>query len=95
MDMDPYHVILRPHTSERTHDYLEECETYVFEVHPKATKTDIRGAIEKIWGVKVKSVRTMNLMGKHRRMGRHVGRTRNWKKALVRLHADQAIEILR
>ena len=93
--MDPYRVIRRPHSSEKGHDYIEHHNTYVFQVDREATKTDIKTAVEQIWNVKVKSVRTVNMPSKLRRYGRINGRTSPWKKAIVRLAEEHAIEALR
>ncbi len=61
---------------------------YVFEVARDANKIEVRAAIEKIFGVKVLSVNTMNVQGKEKRMGVHVGRRPSWKKAIIRLKQD-------
>lgn len=95
MSMDPYHVIKRPHASERSFEYIEKHNTYVFRVDRKATKDDIRNALKQIWNVDAASVRTMNVHHKLRKFGRIPGHTTPWKKALVRLPAEQAIEALR
>jgi large subunit ribosomal protein L23 len=65
----------------------------VFEVHPDASKPQIRSAIEQLFGVKVTDVWTMNVRGKEKRMGRTVGRRPNWKKAIVKLREGDTIEI--
>ncbi len=93
--MQVHQVIIKPHTSEKSHESVQDKETYVFRVHPEASKTDIRQAVEGLWNVKVKSVRTVNVMGKVKRYGRYTGRSGDWKKAIVRLVAGQAIEVLR
>lgn len=93
--MDPYRVIRRPHNSEKGHEYIQEKNTYVFEVDRDATKDDIRAALETLWGVKPMSIRTINMPLKRRRFGRLYGCVNPWKKAMVRLPADQAIEALR
>jgi len=93
--MEYHQVIRKPHTSEKSHDYVQALNTYVFEVAPAATKTEIRAAVEKVWSVKVESIRTINVPGKPKRIGRVAGHTRNWKKAIVRLKSGFAIEELR
>jgi large subunit ribosomal protein L23 len=60
--------------------------TVVFEVHPRANKTEITQAIEKLFEVKVKSVRVANYLGKMKRVGLRTGRRGAWKKAYVTLH---------
>ena len=93
--MEPYRVVRRPHVSEKTTDLIQNHNTYVFEVDPEATKTDIREAIAKIWNVRVLSIRIVNVRGKARRMGRITGFTRAWKKAIVSLHEGDGIDVLR
>jgi len=66
---------------------------YVFEVAPDANKIDIRRAVEELFEVEVKSVRTMNCIGKMRRMGRTTGRRPHWKKAIVTLVEDAVIDM--
>lgn len=66
---------------------------YAFEVHPDASKPMIRQAIEKIYNVKVVSVRTANHRGKQRRVRMNVGTTRDWKKAVVVLGANSHIDL--
>jgi large subunit ribosomal protein L23 len=80
-------VILRPIITERSTEMMAD-NKYVFEVAPKTNKTEIKQAIEKIFGVKVESVNTMNVKGKPKRMGRYVGKRKDWKKAIVKLSAD-------
>lgn len=93
--MDPWVVIRRPHISEKSHDGIQQLNTYVFEVDTRATKVDVREAVERIWNVKVLDVRTINMLGKTRRMGRHVGKSRDWKKAVVRLAEGSGIDLMR
>ena len=66
---------------------------YVFEVAPDATKIDIRRAVEELFEVEVTSVRTMNCIGKMRRMGRTMGRRPHWKKAIVTLAEGAMIDM--
>ncbi|MEW9670163.1 50S ribosomal protein L23 [Ammoniphilus sp. 3BR4] len=80
-------VIKRPIITERTTEMME-FNTYVFEVAPGSNKTEIKLAIEKIFDVKVASVNTMNVKGKPKRMGRYVGKRKDWKKAIVKLSDD-------
>lgn len=65
---------------------------YVFQVARDATKIEIRQAVESMFEVHVTSVNTMNVMGKQRRMGRHVGRRPDWKKAVVTLAEGHSVE---
>jgi len=57
----------------------------VFKVHPKANKIDVKRAVEQMFKVKVQDVRTVNVQGKKKRVGKHIGYTCNWKKAYVTL----------
>ncbi len=102
--MDIYHVIKRPivtekgtHLSTTSQDATKHKParggSYTFEVHPEASKPMIRGAIEKIYKVKVLSVRTANRRGKQRRVRLRVGKTADWKKAVVTLDANSHIDL--
>ena len=64
----------------------------VLRVHPDANKVEIRQAVEQLFGVKVEGVRTSRVLGKARRVGRHVGRRPTWKKAYVTLAEGNSIE---
>ena len=80
--MRPEEVIIAPIITEKSNDGLNEGK-YTFEVNKKATKIDIKNAVEKLFEVKVIKVNTMNVSGKQKRMGRYVGKTSDWKKAIV------------
>ncbi len=67
---------------------------YAFEVAPTATKPAIREAVEEFFKVKVLSIHTLHVPGKRRRVGRHVGRGADWKKAIVTLKEGQKIDML-
>ena len=66
---------------------------YTFKVTPKATKTEIKEAIEKIFNVKVSAIRTINVKPKKRRVGRYTGLTTRYKKAIVSLAEGQTIDL--
>jgi large subunit ribosomal protein L23 len=87
-----YRTIVRPLMTEKTSLAYQERGEYVFEVHPDATKPQIRAAIEQLWGVKVTGVWTSNQRGKTKRVGTSVGRRPSWKKAIVRLREGDTIE---
>ncbi len=89
-----YDIILEPVITESSMEKMVD-NKYVFLVHPDATKTQIKEAVEKLFeGTKVKKVNTMNLPGKKRRRGMVVGRTAKKKKAIVQLAEDsEDIEI--
>ncbi|QDP38887.1 50S ribosomal protein L23 [Radiobacillus deserti] len=84
---DPRDIIKRPVITENSADLMAD-KKYTFEVSTKANKTEIKDAIESIFGVKVVNVNTMNLKGKFKRMGRYGGFRPDRKKAIVTLSAD-------
>ena len=79
-----YDVILKPVLTEGAMALMGE-KTYTFLVHPDANKTMIKEAVEKMFGVKVQKITTLNKDGKTRRRGRIVGKTDKTKKAVVKL----------
>ena len=82
--MNTYDIIRRPVITEQS--MAEgEIKKYAFEVDTSANKIEIRRAVEEIFGVKVRSVNTINMYGKEKRQGVHIGRRPKWKKAIVRL----------
>lgn len=85
MSSDLFQIIRRPIITEKGLGVKETQQTAVFEVAPAATKTQIKQAVERIFKVKVASVRTANFHGKFRRRGRTGGHRRDWKKAYVKL----------
>jgi large subunit ribosomal protein L23 len=91
--MNPYDVIKTVRLSEKATLLSEKQNTYVFIVDPKATKPDIRKAVELCFGKKVKKVNTLNVAGKTRRRGKApVGRTNHLKKAYVKLQPGEKID---
>ena len=87
-DLKYYDVILKPVVTEKSMNGMAD-KVYTFYVHPDATKTQIREAVEKMFeGTKVKKVNTMNLEGKVKRRGMTFGRTAAKKKAIVYLTED-------
>ncbi len=102
--MDIYHTIVRPLVTEKgtfqsqqnhgeTKWMAPRGGAYSFEVHPDANKTQIKQAVEKIYNVKVLSVRTANRRGKPRRVRFKTGNTKEWKKAVVVLDPDSHIDL--
>lgn len=90
--MNAYDIIIKPVLSEKSYDGIAN-KKYTFKVATTATKTDIKRAVEQIFGVKVAKVNTINVDGKVKRMGRNEGKTTGYKKAIVQLTADsKAIE---
>ncbi len=92
-EIDHYYRILRkPRVTEKALRMVEQGRAYSFEVAAEANKVEIRQAIEAIFDVNVDSVRTMNMLGKTKRVGRWYGRRPAWKKAIVKLKDGFAIE---
>ena len=85
--MLPEEIIVAPVVTEKSNDELQEGK-YTFEVNKKATKVEIAKAIEKLFGVKVLKVNTMNVNGKSKRVGYHTGKTSDWKKAIVTIDTN-------
>ena len=86
-------TIVRPIVTEKTSAAYQARGEYTFEVHPDATKTTIKAAIESLFGVKVTGVWTSQQRGKPRRLGSSSGLRPRWKKAIVTLRAGDTIEI--
>jgi len=82
-------VISGPLTTEKTSIQREDGRTLVFQVHVNANKTEIKNAIEKLFGSKVETIRTSIAHGKEKRQGRYAGHRSDWKKAYVRLREGQ------
>jgi len=80
----PYDVIIKPVISERSMDEVQN-KKYTFKVAPDANKTQVKLALEEIFGVEIEKVNIMNVKGKVKRMGKNVGRTADTKKAIVKL----------
>ncbi|RKZ20011.1 50S ribosomal protein L23 [bacterium] len=89
---EPREVIIRPVITEKA-TRLKELNQYVFEVHPDANKHEIKKAVEELFKVKVKKVRTINVKGKPARRGRIEGRRKSWKKAIVTLKEGDVINL--
>ena len=86
-------TIVRPIVTEKTSAAYQSRGEYTFEVHPDATKTTIKAAIESLFGVKVTGVWTSQQRGKTRRVGTSSGLRPRWKKAIVTLKDGDTIEI--
>jgi large subunit ribosomal protein L23 len=88
-----HRTVVRPIVTEQTSAAYQERGEYTFRVASDATKTSIRSAIEKLFGVKVTGVWTSNQRGKNRRVGTAIGRRPHWKKAIVKLRQGDTIDI--
>ena len=84
-----YQIIRKPLITEKGLGVKETEHTLVFEVNAKATKTEVKEAVQQIFKVKVDSVRTANFQGKERRRGKFAGYRSDWKKAYVKLKAGE------
>ena len=90
MIKEPYQAIRRPRITEKTTLLREKTERlYVFEVDLALNKLEIKSAVEKLFGVKVASVRTQKVVGKWKRVNRSFGQRPSWKKAYVQLRAGE------
>ena len=87
--MLPEEIILAPVVTEKSNDSMQ-LGKYTFKVNKKATKVDIKRAVEKLFDVKVLTVNTMTVQGKEKRVGRSVGKTSDWKKAIVTIDTNPA-----
>jgi len=83
--MRAYQIIKAPIDTEKTNLQKELLNQVSFEVDPTANRVEIKKAVEQIFDVKVKTVKTMNVKGKIKQRGRIVGKRKDWKKALVTL----------
>lgn len=92
--MNTFSIIKRPIVTEKGTAAQQAANQYFFEVDSCATKQDVRTAVSTIFKVKVESVRTINMPSKFKRVGRNIGRTSEWKKAIVTLKEGERIEFL-
>lgn len=91
--MSHYDILQAPVISEKAYAAMER-GVYSFWVSPKATKTEIKNAVQQAFGVRVVGISTMNVPGKRKRVGRFIGQRNDRKKAIVRLAEGQSIEAL-
>ena len=85
-------IIRRPLITEKSTRQKEEGRQYVFEVHRDANKIEIQSAVEQLFKVKVLQVRTSNVLGKVKRLGRRYGKRPDWKKAIITLREGDRID---
>ena len=85
--MEARDVIKRPVITEKSSEVMAE-KKYTFEVDTRANKTQVKQAVQEIFGVKVEKVNIMNYKGKFKRMGKHAGYTNKRRKAIVKLTAE-------
>jgi large subunit ribosomal protein L23 len=90
--VNPADVLIAPVVSEKSYSGLAD-RKYTFKVHQDAHKTQVRQAVESLFGVKVASVRMIKVPAKPKRRGVYAGTRPGWKKAIVHLHEGHQIEI--
>ncbi len=90
--IEPQKIIIRPLITEKSTILKEKDHQYVFEVERRANKIEIKKAVEYLFKVRVTNVRTINVLGKVKRLGRRFGRRPDWKKAIVTLREGDRIE---
>ena len=93
MDTKYLEIIKAPVVTEKGTRLAQDEGKYLFKVDPKATKTDIKEAVETIFKVKVESISTINVKPKKRRVGRYAGMSNKYKKAIVKLAEGQTIDL--
>jgi large subunit ribosomal protein L23 len=93
LKLEPHQIVLRPLVTEKSYHQAEteRFNSYAFEVNRLASKEQIKWAVEELFNVKVVRVNTANRRGKPRRTRFRQGRTRTWKKAIVKLHREDKI----
>jgi large subunit ribosomal protein L23 len=94
MNRDARNVLVKPLMTEKSMQRKEELNAVTFKVSIDANKVEIRQAVEKVFNVKVATVRTASHEGKWKRMGKYEGRRPNWKKAIVTLAPGHKIELV-
>jgi large subunit ribosomal protein L23 len=92
IELGSHQMIVRPRVTEKGMFQSQEFNQYTFEVNPLATKTQIRDAVEQLFNVKVDRVAIQNRGGKSRRYRFKYGRTKAWKKAIVKLKPEHRID---
>jgi large subunit ribosomal protein L23 len=90
--MEPGQIVLAPIVSEKSYAGTADGK-YTFRVHDDAHRTQVRQAVEQLFDVKVRDVRTVSVKSKPKRRGIYAGRTRTWKKAIVQLQPGDTIPI--
>ena len=92
INKNPRDILIRPIVSEKSYSLMDQGK-YTFEVDPRSNKTEIKIAVEKVFGVKVASVNTLNRQGKTRRTRFGLGKRKDVKRAIVTLVAGESIDV--
>tara|TARA_B100000029_G_C17562700_1_gene953967 strand:+ start:531 stop:842 length:312 start_codon:yes stop_codon:yes gene_type:complete len=87
-------ILIAPHVSEKSTLLSQNSGQIAFRVRPDSNKRQIKKAVEKMFNVKVSSVKTISVKGKKKRMGMTQGRTKNWKKAYIKLEEGQNLDFM-
>jgi len=90
--MDIYNVIKEPHVAEKGNLQKELFNQITFKVDKRANKVEIKKAVERLFKTKVLDIKTLNIKGKTRRVGKNMGKRPDWKKAIVRLAPGEKVE---
>ena len=91
--MNPHDVLKKPLLTEKITALREMKNSVAFSVDGRATKVDVRRAVEKVFQVKVTTVNILNVKGKRKRQGRFVGKRPDWRKAIITLKEGEKIEL--
>ncbi len=91
--MEMHNIIKRAIVTEKSTILKEASNQYIFEVDVRANKIEIGNAIEKLFKVNVLDVKIMNMLGKKKRLGKVIGKTKSWKKAIITLAPGSRIEV--
>ena len=91
--MNSHDVLIRPLLTEKITSIRETKNAVAFAVDGRATKIDVRRAVEKVFQVKVSSVNVQNVRGKRKRQGRYLGKRSDWRKAIVTLKEGEKIDL--
>ncbi len=92
MSLHPNEVLLAPVVSEKSYGMIDD-RKYTFKVHPDAHRTQVRQAVEQLFGVRVEGVNILKVQAKPKRRGLIRGTRPGWKKAIVQLREGETIEI--
>jgi len=92
VSLHPNQVLLAPVVSEKSYELIEQ-RKYAFRVHPDAHKTQIRQAVEELFEVRVLAVNVSKVQPKPKRRGVHKGTKQGWKKAIIKVHKDDEIQV--
>ncbi len=93
-EIEAIKVVIGPHMTEKSYLNADKINQYVFKVQKKANKVDIKNAIELFYSVKVKSVKTLNVLGKTKSFKQKIGKRKDWKKAYIQLQEGFKLDLV-